>query len=198
MKNFRRELYQAQLAAVRRCYDAFNAAGGCYLHLQTGELVYFARAVILAIYGDHPAVCKVSLTGSSCPSCFTPRDRMDQPPRYPNLPLRTEAGVAKRKRFIDIMGHTGVRGANARALKKAKRLGVPMDVDSAFGLREGRPWLFGPSEILDSLYQALPQLTLHGFDEGLATKLCRAMMAVAIEEGGRNGFDATKVPCGVF
>jgi len=106
--------------------------------------------------------------------------------------------VAKRKRFIDIMGHTGVRGANARALKKAKRLGVPMDVDIAFGLREGRPWLFGPSEILDSLYQALPQLTLHGFDEGLATKLCRAMMAVAIEEGGRNGFDATKVPCGVF
>jgi len=123
---------------------------------------------------------------------------MDQPPRYPNLPLRTEAGVAKRKRFIEIMGHTGVRGANTRALKKAKRLGVPMDVDSAFGHREGRPWLFGPSEILDSLYQALPQLTLHGFDEGLATKLCRAMMAVAIEEGGRNGFDATKVPCGVF
>ena len=106
--------------------------------------------------------------------------------------------MAKRKRFIEIMGHTGVRGANARALKKAKRLGVPMDVDSAFGHREGRPWLFGPSEILDSLYQALPQLTLHGFDEGLATKLCRAMMAVAIEEGRRNGFDETKVPCGVF
>ena len=198
MKNFKRELYQAQLAALRTSFDTFNAAGGCYLHLQTGELVYFARAVLLAIYGDHPAVCKVSLTGSSCPSCFTPRERMARAPITPHLPLRTEEGVAKRKRCIDIIGHTGVRGANTRALKKAKRLGVPMDLDSAFSQRDGRPWLFGPSEVLDSMYQALPQLTLHGFDEGIATKLCWAMLAVAIEEGRRKGIDATKVSLSFF
>ena len=73
-----------------------------------------------------------------------------------------------------------------------------MDLDSAFSQRAGRPWLFGPSEVLDSIYQALPQLTLHGFDEGIATKLCWAMLAVAIEEGRRKGIDATKVSRNFF
>ena len=68
-----------------------------------------------------------------------------------------------------------------------------MDLDSAFSEREGRPWLFGPSEVLDSMYQVLPQLTLHGFDEKIATKLCWAMLAIAIEEGRRKGIDANKV-----
>ena len=196
--NFKRALYHAQLNAMRQCFDAFNKKGGCYLRLQTGRVVYFARAVLLAIYGDHPAVVKISLTGSSCPVCFTPKNTMADPPTTQNIiqgvpRLRTEKGVAKRKRYIDIMANTGARSANARAQKKAKRLGIPMDIDSAFAQREGRPWLFGPDEEKDSLYQACPQLTLHGFDEGLATKLAWAMLAVAVSEGRRRGQSKTQV-----
>ena len=117
---------------------------------------------------------------------------MADPPKtrdilYDARRLRTEKGVAKRKRYIDIMANTGARSANARAQKKARRLGIPMDIDSAFTQREGRLWLFGPDEEKDSLYQACPQLTLHGFDEGLATKLAWAMLAVAVSEGRRRG-----------
>jgi len=183
---------------MRQCFDRFNTAGGCYLKLQTGEKVYFARAVLLAIYGDHPAVCKVTLTGSACPSCYTPRDKMADPPAtIPNvpagtLPLRTETGVWRRKRAVEQMGETGIVAANERATKRANRLGIPLDLDSAFMQRPGQPWLFGPNETLDSLYQSVPQVTLHGFDEGIATKLAWAILEVAVHEGAKKSMPKTQ------
>ena len=32
-------------------------------------------------------------------------------------------------------------------------------------------WIFGPDKNKDNIYQAVPQVTLHGFDEGLVQKL---------------------------
>ena len=184
---------------MRQCFDRFNTGGGCYLKLQTGEEVYFARAVLLAIYGDHPAVCKVTLTGSACSSCYTPRDKMADPPAtIPNVPagtlsLRTENGVWRRKRAVELMGETGLAAANERARKRARRLGIPLDLDSAFMQRPGQPWLFSPNDTLDSLYQFVPQLTLHGFDEGIATKLAWAMLEVALHEGAKTRLSKTEV-----
>ena len=42
-------------AAILACYTRFNDAGGAVLKLQTGRIMYFPRAVILAIYADFPA-----------------------------------------------------------------------------------------------------------------------------------------------
>ena len=59
--------------------------------------------------------------------------------------------------------------------------------------RPGQPWLFGPNDTLDSLFQSVPQLTLHGFDEGIATKLAWAMLEVAIHEGAKKRLSKTEV-----
>jgi hypothetical protein len=44
-------------AAIMSCYTAFNNAGGAVVKLQSGRILYFPRAVILAtsIYADFPA-----------------------------------------------------------------------------------------------------------------------------------------------
>ena len=46
-------------AAILACYTEFNNAGGAMLKLQyNGRLLYFPRAVILAVYADFPAGAK--------------------------------------------------------------------------------------------------------------------------------------------
>jgi hypothetical protein len=46
-------------AAILACYTEFNNAGGAMLKLQyNNRLIYFPRAVILAVYADFPAGAK--------------------------------------------------------------------------------------------------------------------------------------------
>jgi hypothetical protein len=52
---FARELRAKCHAAIRDCYIRFNNAGVAVLKLQSGRILYFARAVILSVYGDFPA-----------------------------------------------------------------------------------------------------------------------------------------------
>ena len=52
---FARQLRAKCHAAIRDCYIRFNNAGGAVLRLQSGRILYFARAVILSVYGDFPA-----------------------------------------------------------------------------------------------------------------------------------------------
>ena len=54
---FARQLRAECHAAIMSCYTAFNNAGGAVVKLQTGRILYFPRAVILAIYADFPAGC---------------------------------------------------------------------------------------------------------------------------------------------
>jgi hypothetical protein len=46
-----------------------------------------------------------------------------------------------------------------------------MDVDCAWINELLHEWVFGPCRKRDTLYQCLPQVNLHGFDEGLVEKL---------------------------
>jgi hypothetical protein len=47
----------------------------------------------------------------------------------------------------------------------------------------------------DSVWQSLPQVTLHGFDEGICQKLNFGMLEMAVSEAqGQRNMDATKVP----
>jgi hypothetical protein len=52
---FAREMRAKCHAAIRDCYIRFNNAGGAVFKLQSGRILYFARAVILSVYGDFPA-----------------------------------------------------------------------------------------------------------------------------------------------
>ncbi len=66
----------SQHNAIANCYREYNAKGGRVLTLQSGAQVYFAKAVVLAVYADYPATQKVTLTGSASPMCFTPKKQM--------------------------------------------------------------------------------------------------------------------------
>ena len=61
-----------------------------------------------------------------------------------------------------------------RALKRARRGGVLLDRNVRCGYvpaHDDNNWIIGPDAVKDNIYQAIPQVSLHGFDEGLVKKL---------------------------
>jgi hypothetical protein len=197
VKDFRLALRRAQHAAIFDRFREFNRKGGAVVPLQTGGHIYFARACILAIYADQPAARKCSLTGSACPVCYTPESRMakaEQEPRH--ALLRTAANMRNRKRILKLMANSGARGANERAKKRARRMGVNMDVDNAFWDDDApdSEKVCGPHLLKDNVYQILPQVTLHGMDEGLTCKANHGVLETCIRECRyRHGISATAV-----
>jgi hypothetical protein len=62
-----------------------------------------------------------------------------------------------------------------RAVKRARRAGVLLDCNIRCGYvaadDDNNNWIIGPDPQKDNIYQAIPQVSLHGFDEGLVQKL---------------------------
>jgi hypothetical protein len=62
-----------------------------------------------------------------------------------------------------------------RAVKRARRAGVLLDCNVRCGYvpadDDNNNWIIGPDPQKDNIYQAIPQVSLHGFDEGLVQKL---------------------------
>jgi hypothetical protein len=176
------------------CFDEFNEKGGAVVPLQTGGFKYFARAVVLAIYADHPAAIKCAVVGKACPQCFTPEEIMNLPPAFDRPMLRTDAST---KRMADTLSHlrdTGNANVKKRAKTRARKLGVNLDTVNAWALAAGRTWVFGPHGQRDCLYQCLPQVVLHGMDEGITAKLAQGVLEMAIEMGYlNNGMFAARV-----
>ncbi len=60
-------------------------------------------------------------------------------------------------------------------MKRARHAGVLLDPNLRCGYEplnaEDTNWIFGPNQEKDNIYQAVPQVTLHGFEEGLVQKL---------------------------
>ena len=76
------------------------------------------------------------------------------------------------------------------------QLGIDLYTSNAFVTKPhaSHKWIFGPLPEKDSVWQSLPQVTLHGFDEGICQKLNFGMLEMAITEAqGRRNMDATKV-----
>ena len=144
--------------------------------------MYFPRAVLLAIYADHPAARKCAMTGSACPQCYTAEDDMADPPLGGFLEMRTDANMRDRKRALiqDLMSED--KAHRDYSVKRAKQEGVHLTFKNAWELlqQESANWIFGPHEEKDCIYQSLPQPTLHGMDEGKIAKLCRGLVEMAI------------------
>jgi hypothetical protein len=185
VKRFSKDLRHFQIAAIKNCFKSFNAKGGAIVRLQTGKYMYFARAVVLAIYADQPAAVKCSLTGSSCPQCYAAKLDFADPPENGVLELRTVANMMTTKRTLEESLRTS-RSAAERQLtrKRARTEGVSLRGLSAWCHSAdediGRDWIFGPDPDLDCIYQNLPQVVLHGMDEGLTMKLCVGILRMAI------------------
>ena len=67
-------------AAIYKCYDDFNRTNGTVVTLQNGTHMNMSKAIILAIFSDHPAARKCCLCGSACPQCFTSLRDFAKPP----------------------------------------------------------------------------------------------------------------------
>ena len=169
VKLYLKRLRHSQLKAIYGCFTRFNNRGGSVVHLQTGSTLYLARAVILAIYGDYPAARKITLTGSACVQCFVPKDAMDVDNGRAAREPRTPRAMRKRKRILLLMSTTGTAACLENARKKALSAGVYLGVVNGMGNNDN--WVFGPDEDRDNVYQNSPQVSLHGMDEGLTSKL---------------------------
>ena len=172
IKDFRALLRAKHHRSILQCYHEYNRKGGQLVPLQTGEVIYFIRAAILAIYADQPAAVKCSITGSACPVCYTRMGHMNVP-LHAATHKRTDADMRARRRNLHLYAMRRDAGAKARAQTRAKRVGVPWGALSPWQNDMSAPgdWVFGPDATRDNVYQCLPQVTLHGMDEGLISKL---------------------------
>jgi len=84
-------------AAIYQCFDNFNRSSGTVVTLQNGIKMNMAKAIILAIYCDHPAARKCCLCGSACPQCFTSKVDFAKPPMAGTMVVRTPESVAAQK-----------------------------------------------------------------------------------------------------
>jgi hypothetical protein len=76
------------------------------------------------------------------------------------------------------------KGKATSTLKMAKSLGVNLDFDNPWHIRNPDSWVFGPDPVEDNVYRCLPQVNLHGMDEGLTAKLNLGTLMYAIAEVG--------------
>ena len=70
------------------------------------------------------------------------------------------------------------------AEKLARSLGITMTNECAWIGPPDKDGFtpFGPDSRLDNIYQSLPQVSLHGMDEGLTLKLCSGVLNATIQE----------------
>jgi hypothetical protein len=118
----------------------------------------------------------------------------EQEPRF--ALLRTEANMKQRKRILNLMANSRARGANDRAQKYARRIGVNMIVENAwYDADTGTPgYVFGACPRKDNIFQCLPQPNLHGMDEGLTAKTNHGILEAAIVEAkALHNISATEV-----
>ena len=96
------------------------------------------------------------------------------------------------------MSNSGHVGANERANKRAKRIGVNLEVACGWTGELPHEWVFGPCPIRDNVWQCLPQVNLHGFDEGLVKKLNFGALELIIREGRlqhQKNATEVRIPC---
>ena len=198
VRDFMKRLRHAQHAVIRKSYEDFYLKGGARLKLQDGRHLYFPRAVILAIYGDAPAAMKCTLTGSACPVCFTPKTEFASVPDPSECLLRCPQTMGARRSTLRVMRNRAGRGWKQNAEQRARNIGVRLDLDNAWSPKSAIPhaWVFGPDARLDNVWQACPQVSLHGMDEGLTQKLNYGALCLGISEARRrDGASQTQVPC---
>jgi hypothetical protein len=67
---------------------------------------------------------------------------------------------------------------------EATKLGVNLEFENPWQIAKPEEWVFGPDPSEDTIYRCLPQVTLHGMDEGLTQKLNRGILLYALAETG--------------
>ena len=176
------------MTAIKECFEKFNAKGGAVVPLQNGTTMYFARACTLASYADHPAAVKCTMTGSACSQCYTKKKDMAMPPLHGSFELRTDENMIARKRTYNVKMQSNIPATRNLAKKNAREEGVDLRGLNSFVLTADyrHKWIFGLDPTLDCCFQATPQVSLHGMDEGIMAKICRGLIEFAIRCSNRS------------
>jgi len=90
-------------AAIYKCFDDFNRTSGTVVTLQNGTQMNMAKAIILAIFCDHPAARKCCLCGSACPQCFCCETDFAKTPSAATMLMRTPGNIAVKKQVFHYM-----------------------------------------------------------------------------------------------
>ena len=192
VKKFKRWLLHQQFACLRQCFDDFNVAGGAFINVN-GSPVHFARATIIALYGDHPACVKSTLTGSSCPTCY------QNAGQFANVnsvaELRTEDSMRlKKQNILNRIRARATSGDIGLARKEARLHGLNLDCENGWISPAGVPSAMGPDPKKDNVWANSPSLVLHSWDEGAVEKVCAATVRHAVVDGhDRHNLAATEV-----
>ena len=179
--------------AILQCFDDFNRRPPTNIKLQSGEELRFSKAIILALYCDAPAAAKCTHTLEACIQCFTQERDMAAVPIV-GTEMRTEENMLRKRNRLNRL-----RLRNATTARKiANAKGIPLRLVNGWHCshmvdNDGfTP--FGIDRKKDNIYQNLPQVTLHGMDEGLTLKLCVGLLESAILEAYEtSGTSATEV-----
>ena len=89
-----------------------------------------------------------------------------------------------RRLRTEILTRASIRGQATVAKDEAKKLGVNLEFDNPWHIAKPDEWVFGPDPSEDNIYRCLPQVTLHGMDEGLTQKLNKGILLYALAETG--------------
>ena len=84
----------------------------------------------------------------------------------------------------DFLTRARQRGHATVAKDEATKLGVNLEFDNPWHIAKPEEWVFGPDPSEDNIYRCLPQVTLHGMDEGLTQKLNKGILQYALAETG--------------
>jgi hypothetical protein len=165
---------------ILKCFDEFNRAGGRTLQLQNGQRMPFYKSIILAIYADYPAARNCTVTISACPQCFTRQRDMALPPPQTGFYLRRPKSIAATRRTVLRVARTNP----VKAAKHAHDMGICRNITTGWQIAQDDDGFtpFGPDPDKDNSYQNVPQVMLHRMDEGLAMKLCIAVVQGTIAE----------------
>ena len=87
-----------------------------------------------------------------------------------------------------LIAEKGRKGFAKIANAKAKLLGVNLDFENPWHISRPDEWVFGPDQVEDNIYRCLPQVNLHGMDEGLTQKLNLGILLHASTEVGTNEY----------
>ena len=179
--------------AILQCFDDFNRRSPISLTLQTGEELRFSKSIILALFCDAPAAAKCTQTLDACVQCFTQEKDMDVLPIV-RPEMRTEENMLQKRTWLNRLRLRNAK--TARRIANAK--GIPLRLLNGWNCShmvddEGfTP--FGIDRKKDNIYQNMPQVALHGMDEGLTLKLCVGLLESAILEAYETrGIPATEV-----
>jgi hypothetical protein len=102
--------------------------------------------------------------------------------RAPTFTFRSTAKMNALRRAL--LRKKERRGQSSAVLKQARLLGINLQFENPWHIQKPNEWVFGPNLVQDNIYRCLPQVNLHGMDEGLTAKLNLGILLYAATEVG--------------